>query len=80
MSAEPDSYRRTSSLLSRTATKEPRGPPSAVGEVELPHCRSQAARPQRDRELHGDAGRPHTPNGTHQAPVPKALRCARGRP
>src|SRR6188768_980915 len=51
---------------------------SAVGEVELPHRRARAVPPSRDRELQGDAGRPHTPHGTHQAAVPQSFKLSAG--
>jgi len=74
----PDSYWRTSPLLSETVPRSRGTRPSAVGEVELPHRRARATRPPRDREKQGDAGRPHAPHGTHQAAVAQSRKlCAR---
>jgi len=69
---------RQADLSSRT--KEPRSLPSAAGEVELPHRGAEAARPQGQRELQGDAGRPHD-NQRHQSgDVHQDAQCTRERP
>lgn len=61
--------------LRRSSGSEPaeerRAPRSAVGEVELPLRPPKPRATQRDRELQGDAGRPHASNGTHQASSPR---------
>src|SRR6188768_4042668 len=71
---------RARGASSETRTTEPRGSPSAVGEVELLHRRARAVPPSRERELQRDAGRPHAPHGTHQAAVPQSSNCPRERP
>ncbi len=57
-------------------SKEPRGLPSAVGEVELPPRVAEAARTQRQRELQGDAEGPTTTSGTHEATSLRCQMCA----
>lgn len=58
--------------------KEPRSPPAAASEVELPPSRSEAARTPRQRDLQRDAEGPTTPTGTFQATPPKRIRPVLG--